>query len=164
MASMVLGVPELVAKMHELPDKLRNQGTRKAMAAATRPIVQTTKALVPVRTGLLRQSIASKILKGKTGDYIGLIGARRFKATKKHPKNRFKVTKTVQRRAAKLHINVSGGDGSVSPSRYAHLVELGTKRSRAEPFLLPGLERAAAQAEQAIQDVLTQFIEQEAGK
>lgn len=177
MASQVLGVSELVQRLNALPKKVRNRGMRQALSKAAKPVVAATKARAPVRTGLLRQSIASKVIKGRDGNYRALIGEKRLKTTKRRKKAGFKPTKTVTKRMAEL--GVEGTD----PARYAHLVEFGhAKRPRgffsrvarffgigggrvgARPFAQPGLEAAAGAAQAALQQSLREFIQAEAGK
>ncbi len=177
MPVQVLGVGELVGRMKALPDKLRNQGMQRAMKQAARPIVQATKSLAPLRTGLLRQSIASVVVKSKDS-YSALIGMRRSAATKKR-KAQFKASKIVTAAAGWMGIELG------SPSRYAHLVEFGhnivPKRSNsqraskaphrgasgrvaARPFMRPGLQAGEQNAQWAIVRELKTFLAQEAGK
>ncbi len=180
MPVQVLGVGELVTRMKALPDKLRNKGMRTAMKQAARPIVQATKALAPVQTGLLRQSIASVVVKSKDS-FSALIGMRHLQSAKRRG---FKATKTVTRA-------IAGGKAG-DPARYAHLVEFGHNivprgqkvgrkerkgktavelgvargfgRVAARPFMRPGLASGAQAAEQALAQELKQFLAQEAGK
>ncbi len=168
MPIQVLGVGELVGRMKALPDKLRNKGMRTAMKQAARPIVQATKALAAVRTGLLRQSIASVVVKSKDS-YSALIGMRHIAGSKAKGRGKFKPTKTILRTIA------SSGERAGDPARYAHLVEFGHNivhkggkggggRVAARPFMRPGLAAGASQAEQQLASNLKQFLEQEAGK
>ncbi len=123
MPVQVLGVGQLVTRMKALPDKLRDKGLRSAMKAAAKPIVQATKALAPVRTGLLRQSIASVVVKGrKDRGWSALIGMRHManaRAATRRGARKFKATKTVLKRVAALGLE------NADPARYAHLVEFG---------------------------------------
>ncbi len=183
MPMQVLGVGELVGRMKALPDKLRNKGMRTAMKQAARPIVQATKAMAPVQTGLLRQSIASVVVKSKDG-FSALIGMRHIAGSKAKGGGKFKPTKTVLR-------TIAGGRAG-DPARYAHLVEFGHNivprgqkvgrkerkgktaielgvsrgfgRVAARPFMRPGLASGAQAAEQALAQELKQFLAQEAGK
>lgn len=176
-------MPELVRDLKGLSSKVERKGMRKAMTAGGKPILQATRALVPVRTGLLRQSLANKIVRMKNGTWAALTGARRLKATKKKPKRGFKIRKGVLKAAAKLGIDVS----ELSPTRYAHLVEFGHASGRggavrglfrairrffgggsgkiaAKPFMRPGLRAGASASREAIRTTLKDFIETEAGK
>ncbi len=168
MPVQVLGVGELVGRMKALPDKLRKKGLRRAMKQCARPIVNATKALAPVRTGLLRQSIASVVVKSRDGGASALIGMRRSLATKRR-KAQFKPSKKITKTAGLLGVELG------SPSRYAHLVEFGHNivhkggkggggRVAAHPFLRPGLASGAPAAEQILANELRSFLEQEAGK
>ncbi len=157
MASSVQGVAELVGRCKALPDKIRKQGLRKAMTAGARPIVTATKNSVStILTGLLKQSIGSVVLQAKdpARGYIALIGERRLKGVKKKGIQNLRwVGKKVKKKLQEHGIQVA------YPARYAHLIEKGTKRARARPFALPGLQRGSAQAQAAIQESLTTFIE-----
>ncbi len=187
MPVQVLGVGELVGRMKALPDKLRNKGMRTAMKQAARPIVQATKAMAPVQTGLLRQSIASVVVKSKDS-FSALIGMRHVTGGKNKG---FRPSKKVVRA---IVARVAGGGSSREgdPARYAHLVEFGHNivprgqkvgrkerkgktavelgvsrgfgRVAARPFMRPGLASGAQAAEQALAQELRQFLAQEAGK
>ncbi len=174
----VAGATELINRLKQLGPKLKNSVMRDVMKAAARPIVQATKSLAPVQTGLLRQSIASVVVKSKDS-YSALIGMRHVSG-RKGKGAKFKPSKTVLRRIANL---VTAGD----PARYAHLVEfghnivprgqrvgrkerkgktaieLGVARSfgrvAARPFLRPGLTAGASGAEQAMIKELKDFID-----
>lgn len=189
MASVVLGTAELVRKLHELPVTLRDRGTRLAMASAAKPVVRSTKAMAPQLTGLLRQSIGSKISKPSGKDAVAYIGPKHLKVTKKRKKAGFKPSAGVRKRARRAGVDLTTAD----PARYAHLVEFGHRtvsggslksgkgrftggflrrtaahfgggRVGARPFMVPGLNAASAAAEGAIRQTLTDFIEREGGK
>lgn len=171
MPVQVQGVAELVGRMKSLPDKLRNKGMRSAMKAAARPIVQATKSMAPVQTGLLRQSVASVVVKSKDS-YSALIGMRHTVGSSKKGRG-FRPSKKVIR-AIKKTIASGGASRSADPARYAHLVEFGHNivtrsgkgggRVAAKPFMRPGLQSAASSAEQILARELGAFLEQEAGK
>ncbi len=179
----VAGATELINRLKQLGPTLKNSVMRDVMKAAARPIVQATKALAPVQTGLLRQSIASVVVKSKDS-YSALIGMRHVSGRKRKGA-KFKPSKTVLRRIADFG---TAGD----PARYAHLVEFGhtivprgsaisSKERRsfdkrgigaaqlgirhgygrvgAKPFMRPGLAAGASGAEQAMIKELKEFID-----
>lgn len=153
--NIVLGMGDLLKKLDELPKKLRNKGTRKAVTAAGKPVARETKARVRVRTGLLRQAITNKVIKLQSGDYAVLTGAKHLKGTKKKPKPGFKINKKVKQRMEELGI----GEGEIDPVRYLHLVELGTPHSAPQAPLQRGLKAARSQANTAMANVLLDVIE-----
>lgn len=110
--------------------------TLKAVKAGAKLVQQRAKPSAPKRTGALRQSIGIKSQKGSRGKTLALavIGARS------------KVAKTLRGK-------------TVRPAKYAHLVERGTRRSRANPFLKPALDSQKVQISRAILDALAAEIQ-----
>jgi HK97 gp10 family phage protein len=53
----VQGMSELLRKLRELPKALENRIVNEALEAGAQPILDTAKALAPVDTGLLRESL-----------------------------------------------------------------------------------------------------------
>ena len=77
----VCGMKQLAKQLEKLPDKLKKNIMRGAMRAASKELVDQTKAMVPVKTGTLRDSIVRADKKGtKTSVVSGLAfrGAGRF--------------------------------------------------------------------------------------
>ncbi|HEY1191937.1 MAG TPA: HK97-gp10 family putative phage morphogenesis protein [Gemmata sp.] len=109
--------------------------TLKAVKAGAKLVQQRAKPNAPKRSGALRQSIGIKSQKGSRGKTLALavIGARS------------KVTKQVRGK-------------TVRPAKYAHLVEKGTKRSAAKPFLKPALDSQRTQISRAMLGALAAEI------
>lgn len=109
--------------------------TLKAVKAGAKLVQQRAKANAARRSGALRQSIGTKAVKGSRGKTLALaiVGARA------------KVVRQYKGRAVK-------------PSKYAHLVERGTVRSAARPFLKPALDSQKTQISRAMLDTLAAEI------
>lgn len=113
----------------------RRAVTLKAVKAGAKLVQQRAKPAAARRSGALRQSIGIKAQKGSRGKTLALavIGAR-----------------------AKVEKQYRGK--KVKPSKYAHLVEKGTKRSAAKPFLKPALDTQKDRISRAILDTLAAEI------
>ena len=113
---------------------------RKGLAAASKPMLDTARRLVPRRTGLLRKSLGRKIKTYRsTGTVVVMIGPRTgFKRVV-----RVKGRRTFQRN---------------DPTHYAHLVERGTVHSRATPFLRPAFDQHKAAGEETVARVIREEL------
>lgn len=107
----------------------------KAVKAGAKIVQRRAKPATPKRSGALRQSIGIKTQKGSRGKTLAfaVIGARA------------KVSKVYRGK-------------TVRPAKYAHLVERGTKRTAARPFLKPALDSQKSQISRAILDTLAAEI------
>jgi HK97 gp10 family phage protein len=136
----IKGLAELQHMLKTLPGKVQRKVTRKAMNAAANPIVKAAKLKAPSESDLLKQSIGKKVATGKTtGSITAIIGPRR---------------------------DVQGeynGEKRV-PANYAHLVELGTEHSAAEPFLRPAFDEQYDEAAKVMAAKMGPEIEKEAKK
>lgn len=116
--------------------QFQKQGTRSrilrpALQAATKPMLDLARSTVRIRTGVLRKSLARKTKTyRKNGVVVVIIG----------PRKGFKKLATIKRGRNK------GKKIYADPIRYAHLVEFGTYRTRAYPFLRPAFHRLKARA------------------
>jgi HK97 gp10 family phage protein len=106
-------------------------------------LAKAAKAGAPKETGLLKKSIGSKVKVYPSGVAVAIVGPRQgFKAEVTREKNRrFPWT------------------GTSNPTRYAHLVELGTRQAPAKPFLKPAL--AGQQA--AIREAMAKAVREALG-
>ena len=138
---------------HELERNLKKLGSGKLVAKVTRSAIgkagtklkKVAKTMVVVETGLLRESIHS-MTKTKSGVIYGVVGARSG------------LSMTVTR---------TRDDGTTyeiksDPSKYSHLVELGTAHSQAKPFLRPAFD--SVDSEKIISDKLWENIAKEVDK
>lgn len=101
---------------------------RAALNASGKPIVKDARKTVPVRTGMLKKSLGTKTQIFPNGDGVAIIG----------PRAGPKFLKVIK--------NAKGKEVKIRPSRYGHLVELGTINQPARPFLRPALVSAKGKA------------------
>lgn len=105
----ILGDKALQARLEGLKRGVRNKILRPAVSAAARPLRQTAKSNVPVRSGALKKAIDMKIKSGRQ-TVFGVVGPR------SNPKVETTYTEPGRTKARK-----------VVPNFYAHLVEGGTR-------------------------------------
>lgn len=103
----------------------RNRVIRRPLANALTPISKEAKRTVPKKEGFLKRSIIKKVKAFRDGIWGGV-----------GPSTDKKFTRVD-----------SSGKKSV-PSKYAPLVEFGTMRTRAQPFLRPAFDKKKAVAMQ----------------
>lgn len=136
------GGKELLRLLAQLPERSAKTAMRKAHAAAGAEVRKAVKRRVPRRTGTLKKSIGVRVYrKVPSFDYTIIIGPRRGKKFKTMFEGRL-----------------------TSPTKYAHLVELGTPRMPARSFLRAGLQESKAKALQVLGSKLGKGIELEALK
>jgi HK97 gp10 family phage protein len=107
-----------------LPRKISDKILSKAVGVASRKLSRAVKNAVPVRTGQLKKSIGARVRRYKdTQIIVGVVGA----------KKGFRVEvgkyKRDSRKTAR-YPHKAGDPIIVNPTKYLHLVELGTIRSR----------------------------------
>lgn len=115
----IKGVQNVVKSFDLLSGKQIRSILRKGVRAGAKPVVKKAKAnlVTSKRTGLLRKSlgIMSIRLSNDQKSMVGFMGPRKGKE--------------------QVVTLPSGRKVKVDPRRYAHLVELGTKRSKKNPFM-----------------------------
>lgn len=142
----VIGTQELADALDTLGDKVRKKGTKKAVNAGTKIVLKKAKSLVREKTGLLRKSLGRKTkVYRNSGVAIGIVGPR----TKK-----FKTLLRVGVRGKS-----AGKEIYANPTQYAHLVDKGTKRSQAYPFMEESLSSTEAEVQEAMAEAMAQVIE-----
>jgi HK97 gp10 family phage protein len=142
------GLEGVLGRMSALRQSARGRIQRKAVNKATRPLAKDTKLLVPVETGTLKRSIGSKVKTYKSGTTVGLIGPRKGMGRE-----------VVARKGPK-----AGRVEFRDPVRYAHLVEFGTRKFPARPFIRPAWDGGKLQAARTIAQVCKDEIFKEAAK
>lgn len=175
MADAVLkNARELERKLQGFGWQIYRKWMGKAIVAGSRLIIAATRRKAPKRTGALGRSIGRKIKRySRSLSVVGIIGPRTdFVATRRSGKLEF-----LRGRKASL---VTKAEGRIRPSKYAHLVELGTMARRiknwlghkgrtkwvgkmpAKPFLQPAFAATHRAAMHAIVDKLREGIAKEA--
>jgi HK97 gp10 family phage protein len=162
------GLEQLVSRLTGLKTAMKNKILRRATLKASRVVAKRAKALCPVRltekqqqrqikslkkkgiaaptfsaaaakniepAKVLKKSIIAKVKADKRGGgVIGLIGPK---------KGKIKIGQRI-RKGKKSNV---GDPIYEDASNIAHFVELGTKRSRARPFLRPALKESRSEIE-----------------
>ena len=131
-------------------DSMRTQGSRNrivrpAVSAAATKINKKAKSLAVEETGLLKKSIGIRRFT-KRGAIFAVVG----------PRHGFK--QDVQRTAPSGEIVTVTSD----PTKYAHLVEFGTKHSSPNPFLRPAYD--STPSERIMRDRMWTELKKEAKK
>jgi HK97 gp10 family phage protein len=137
-----------VKEADKLEKGVRNKVIRIAMNKASGVVKAAVVGYAPKRYGFLQKSIRIKVrnYKGKAV-WVSVIG----------PKSDFKRNKGKRKRGEK-----KGTPITHRPSNYARLVEKGTKRAKARPFLKPALQQTRSQfmntLRQSIGDQVKQLL------
>jgi len=139
----VVGDEALQAAMLGLGRSSQARVARPAIREASTPIVRQMRQNAPKkqgdRTGQLRKSIGRRMVTYKnSGTVIAVIGPRRNFTTNDKFGNK------------------------VDPSNYAHLVEFGTYRSTAKPFMRPAWEENKSKARRTLRNRMWIELKKEA--
>lgn len=145
------GLTEISKAMKELGKKTSNQISVKAMRAGGRIVRDAARAKAPVlqesvphrRKGTIKRSIIERTKVGKNGKTTTLVGV------KKLSKKRIEAFKTR-----------TGKSGAKNPNDpyYWHMVEFGTSKMPAKPFLKPAFEQKKYQAKSEVIGILKKEI------
>lgn len=119
----LVGLAQIGLALSRLPSHLQRSAEAAVLREGAKPLVKEVRSKAPIASGLLKKSIGFRVKKIK-----GVISARIG------PKTGF--GKEVTR---------IGSDGQPrqvysDPNKYSHLVELGTSRTAAKPFIRPAME------------------------
>ena len=126
--AQVDGLADLLARLNGLKRQVASRILRKAVAEAGKIILKVAKQKAPRESGLLRKSLGRKVkVYRSSGTAVAIVG----------PRLGFK--QVVRRARGKWF----PADVASNPVKYAHLVELGTVRSKAQAFLRPALQTHA---------------------
>ena len=151
----VTGLKEILQAMDDLPKNLRKKHLRKAMSDIAKKILWAAKARTPRGTGLLRKSLGRKIKVYPSGVVVGIVGARR--GFRQQVGERVKDS-----RPGTKYPKQAGDPIYVDPTKYLHLVELGTVRSKAAHMLRDALAEGRAMAtarfRQALEDAVKESM------
>ena len=138
----LVGDRKLAKKFEKLASTaVRNRVVRRPLSAALTPINKAAKRNVPVDKGFLKKSIGKKV-KAYPGGVWGGVGPRTG--------GQFE------------HVDEDGRKHV--PANYGHLVELGTEKTRAQPFLRPALDSNKQISLRILQTGVGKNIEKEALK
>jgi HK97 gp10 family phage protein len=143
-------VSDPVKVADNLKTSLKKRGMKRAVKQAVQPVLAAVKseAQTVQRYGFLQKSIGLKVVAYPNGA-AGIVG----------PRSKSSYTKGSYTRGKR-----KGEGRKFQPSKYAHLVEKGTKRSRARPFLQPALDRTKAGYMATVGTLIQQEIDKELSK
>jgi HK97 gp10 family phage protein len=148
-AMKVTGLDEVLGRMRGLAAKVQKKVAKDAVGKAGQIILWDAKGRVRKVSGLLRKSLGRKVkVYRNTGVATAVVGPRRG----------FKVVLGVRVRG-----KAAGKTYHADPTHYSHLVEKGTNRSQAFPFLGAALEASRGACEKAMADTIMAAV-QEAGR
>lgn len=121
----LIGDVKLIRKFKAMPAKFVKKYGRRALTKAGRRIVKVAKTRVPKRTGQLKKSLGQK---GKTykDTVVVIVG----------PRTGYAITDETGKRH--------------DPAKIAHLVERGTAKAPAHPFLRPAYDETEAETKALI--------------
>lgn len=122
MAGVTLqGFAELKQKLAALPEDLQTKVSRAAVRKAMEPVLADAQRFVPKRTGALYESLAL--------------------TTRKESDTRFAAGLKIKPVKKKQMAGKVGTSNTVEvPRRYFHLVEFGSSRAPAHPFIRPAFD------------------------
>lgn len=128
------GFDGIDAKLKRLANAQRRQVQVRALRAGGEVIAEEARALVPVRYGVLRDSIGvSRIKRGQNfSSGSGSLG-----------------------KGIEVWVGPQQGRDRLADGYYGHMIEWGTFRSAAHPFMTPAYEAKRDEAMDRIRDVLT---------
>lgn len=125
------GLGDVFRKLDGVKNALRNRILRAAVGDGMKVVLDAAKAGAPRDSGLLRRSLGRRVkVYRNSGVVVGIVG----------PRTGFKEAVATKR----------GRTVTRNATKYAHLVELGTRRMAARPFLGPAWGSSARAAAAAI--------------
>lgn len=128
-------VRRIVRSLAAINKRLARKALRKAVTVAGRVVRDDAKNRVAVRTGLLRKSLGVRVRTYLArGVVVAVVGPRRG------------FRRDVP------------GVGTVDPVNYAHLVEYGTNKSAAKPFLRPAWDENKERIVAAMRGILEESL------
>lgn len=140
------GTQELARALQDLAGKARNQAARKAATAGGQVVLREARRLAPKELGLLKKSLGKKVKVYSSGVGVAIIG----------PRAGFR--QQVIRRKGKWAPAPPPPAGYANPTKYTHLAELGTYRTRAMPFLRPAAQGKSGEAQAAMANAVRQVL------
>lgn len=162
----ITGDKALAKALHKLPSAAYNRVVRPANTKVMRPVLKIARQLVPVQFGVLKESLG---IKTKTYPKKGVV------FTVVGPRIGFHVPigKEIKRKAGRGEGGKFESRGVIklnyvrSPTKYAHLVELGhggPQPAEAKPFLRPAFDGQKATMLVRYKGLLRKGIEREAAR
>lgn len=128
MSLQLTGMRELQQALNRLPKELQRTVEASALRAGMAPVRKSARANLgrSKDSGLLQKSLGLTVKKSKNGQLTARVG----------PRSGFTQTVTRKGRTKPQKAN---------PVKYAHLIEYGTSRAPAQPFIRPAVESNSGQ-------------------
>lgn len=146
----IFGDVQLIKNLERVKTAVQRKMMKKAIDKGVKIVAKIAKSKAPKgKTGLLKKSIKSRVTKMVSGKVY--VDPKVFAVKNSLTGGAFKrvVLKGKGRKMnwtqIKEKISSQGGDTEYKrPAKYAHLVEFGTKRTQAKPFMRPALQQSRA--------------------
>lgn len=135
-------------RLKALPSHIQAKVVKRAARAGAKVIADDAKSRVPIRSGLLRKSIAV-VKKSKRYTKQGHVSY--LVTTKK--KTKFRVAGIVGNQSVQLRVT--------GYAYYAHMIEFGTVKMPPNPFMRPAFEGSAQESIDAFKDSARSNIDKE---
>lgn len=150
---VVTGLDEVLSGLDGLKKSLRTKHLRKATNDIARNILWGAKARTPKRRGILYKSLGRKVKVYKSGVLVAIVGARK--------EYRQQVGVRVKDSGPSAKYPKKAGDPIfANPTKYLHLVELGTSRGKAHHMLRDAARAARSMMRsrvvEAVEDALAE--------
>lgn len=165
------GVQELQHALLELPREPANRAVRKSLSKAARIIAKQARANaraiknVPTAesTGALARSVGVVIKTSRRQNFTyAVIGPRRRYVENFNAAERTRTATRGGKPGKTFRASVVPTSLKRGPTRYAHLVEFGTRRTRSHPFLRAAMHAKKAEALASIRSTIGPNIDLEA--
>ncbi len=159
MNATIEGLPAVLKRLKGIEEKVKKKATKAAVHQGGKVVLAEAKSRVRRVSGLLYKAMGQKVKTFRgNGVSVSIIGPRAgFKVIR--DKQTGKIVGRVQTKFSRLVGTKNGKPVYENPTQYSHLVEKGTRRSRAFPFLAVALESKKDAATQAMANVLSNAIE-----
>ncbi|WP_414440459.1 HK97-gp10 family putative phage morphogenesis protein [Burkholderia sp. 22PA0099] len=136
MSVQVIGLSDLQKDLQKLAKSQTRAVLRKATVAGAKVLAAGARKRAPKETGKLRKNIKAAALKQKDAPGLAVAGVR---------------------------VSTKGGADSPTNAFYWRFVELGTRYSRAEPFIRPAFDQGIGEAESAVRTEIARAIDKITG-
>lgn len=148
------GLEATLRAFGEMPKRLARKHLRRGVNAIGKDLLWAAKARTPKRTGLLYKSLGRKVKSYRSGAVVvAIVGARKGfrKQVGVRVKDSRPGTKYPKRKGDPIYAD---------PTKYLHLVNLGTFRSRAYRMLQEALRQASAGAKRHLESSLEDAVKE----
>lgn len=166
----IFGDVQVIKNLEMLKTKGKRRVVRKAIGQGVKLVAQIARAKAPKDSGLLKQSIKSAVTKMVSGKVY--VDPKVYAVKGEKTGGEYKIIKLRGKKKGLTKEDIKaqvfkavGEDGKYQrPSKYAHLLEFGTKHAKARPFMRPALDESRRVVLGIIeQTAKTELVKLEAG-